>query len=87
MAFGLDALAAVAAAAEHHRGACAPTLPRDELDRHLDALRSEQQRDGGWPTRWDSGSATSHLEWRGYMTLEALGLLREHGRLVDLAAS
>jgi hypothetical protein len=61
-------------------------FPADELDRHLDALESEQQPDGGWPATWDSGSATSHLEWSGYLTLEALGLLRAHGRLVALGA-
>ena len=48
---------------------------------HLDALESQQQSDGGWPTTWKPPSEVAVLEWRGFKTIEWLGVLKAYGRL------
>ena len=48
---------------------------------HLDALAARQQPDGGWPISWPPVSPLSELEWRGYVTVDALETLRAYGRL------
>jgi hypothetical protein len=49
------------------------------IDRHLDALVSAQQEDGGWPFNWLAWNPASALEWRGIVTIEALVTLRAYG--------
>ena len=51
------------------------------IERHLDAVESEQQPDGGWDFSWPHWNPASALEWRGLVTLEALRLLHAHERL------
>lgn len=46
----------------------------------LDRLASQQQADGGWPVEWMTYSPASALEWRGYLTVRAVGILRAAGR-------
>lgn len=41
----------------------------------LDRLAALQQADGGWIVDFDSSSPAAALEWRGYMTLHAVGTL------------
>lgn len=53
----------------------------DEIDRHLDGLLRRQQEDGGWPITWDPPSPAAVLEWRGFVTVQALRTLHEYGRL------
>jgi hypothetical protein len=47
---------------------------------HLDALISRQQSDGGWTISWPPVSPLVELEWRGFVTVEALKTLRGYGR-------
>jgi hypothetical protein len=51
------------------------------IERHLDALESDQHDDGGWDFSWPHWNPASALEWRGLVTLDALRLLQAHGRL------
>jgi len=53
----------------------------EELAPHLDRLEADQQADGGWPIRFEPPSEASHLEWRGFATVQAIEVLRRHGRL------
>lgn len=43
---------------------------------HLDEILSEQQEDGGWPISFPPFSQACHLEWRGWVTVCRLNLLR-----------
>jgi hypothetical protein len=51
------------------------------IERHVDALAAAQKDDGGWTFNWLAWSRAAELEWRGYVTVHALELLRAHGRL------
>lgn len=51
------------------------------IDRHLDHLQRSQQEDGGWTFNWLAWSPAAAREWRGIVTVEALTVLRENGRL------
>jgi hypothetical protein len=55
----------------------APAVVEAELER----LAAAQQPDGGWTVDFDSYSPAATLEWRGYRTVDALGLLRDNGVL------
>jgi hypothetical protein len=57
------------------------------IERHLDAMVSKQQPDGGWPIGWEPPSAAAVLEWRGYVTVGTLLTLRSYGRQPATAAS
>jgi hypothetical protein len=46
----------------------------------LDHLVASQLADGGWTFNWLAWSPAAELEWRGHMTVEALRVLRAHGR-------
>jgi len=46
----------------------------------LDRLAGGQQEDGGWRVDFASYSPQATLEWRGYMTVWALTVLRANGR-------
>jgi hypothetical protein len=48
----------------------------DELRR----LAGEQQADGGWTVSFESASPAGAMEWRGYMTVQAVTLLRTGDR-------
>lgn len=47
----------------------------------LDRLEAAQQPDGGWTFDWLPWSPAQTIEWRGLVTLRALLVLRDHGRL------
>jgi hypothetical protein len=51
------------------------------IDRHLDALAAGQQEDGGWTFAWPAWCAAAAHEWRGYVTVHALKVLRANGGL------
>jgi hypothetical protein len=51
------------------------------IDAHLDKLAAGQQEDGGWTFNWPQWSEAASLDWRGFMTVDALMLLRANGRL------
>jgi hypothetical protein len=48
---------------------------------HLDALAARQQSDGGWTISWPPVSPLVELEWRGFVTVEALKTLHAYGRI------
>ncbi len=51
------------------------------IERHLDALAAAQLDDGGWMFNWLAWAPAVTLEWRGWLTVRALGVLRANGRL------
>jgi hypothetical protein len=51
------------------------------IEKHLDALVSRQQPDGGWPIAWPPISPGCELEYRGIVTVNALKTLQAYGRL------
>jgi hypothetical protein len=51
------------------------------IARHLAALAYRQEEDGGWPINWDALSPGVELEWRGWVTIEALWTLRAYGAI------
>jgi hypothetical protein len=51
------------------------------VDAHLDKLAAGQQDDGGWTFNWPQWSAAATLDWRGFMTVDALTVLWANGRL------
>ncbi len=51
----------------------------DELIRlHLRALAERQQPDGGWPINWQALGPGAEQEWRGFVTLQSLVVLRNY---------
>jgi hypothetical protein len=51
------------------------------IDRHLDALAARQQDDGGWRFNWPAWAPGPEAEWRGFVTIHALKVLRANRRL------
>jgi hypothetical protein len=51
------------------------------IDAHLDHLAAAQREDGGWMFNWPSWSAAAEADWRGFLTVDALRVLRANGRL------
>jgi hypothetical protein len=50
----------------------------DVIAADIDRLASLQQPDGGWVIDFTSYSPAAALEWRGYMTVRAIGVLRDN---------
>jgi hypothetical protein len=50
------------------------------IDAHLDRLASGQRDDGGWTFNWPAWSPAAEADWRGYLTVDALRVLRANGR-------
>ena len=48
---------------------------------HLDHLAQGQKDDGGWTFNWPAWSPAAERDWRGFLTVDALRLLRANGRL------
>jgi hypothetical protein len=55
-------------------------LADDVVAADLDRLAAGQREDGGWDIDFRAYSPAAALEWRGYATVEAVGVLRAHGR-------
>ena len=49
---------------------------------HLDHLAQGQQDDGGWTFNWPAWSLAAERDWRGFLTVDALRVLRANGRPV-----
>jgi hypothetical protein len=47
---------------------------------HLDHLAHAQRDDGGWTFNWPAWSPAAEREWRGFLTVDALRILRTNGR-------
>jgi hypothetical protein len=56
-----------------------------ELEASLDHLVLSQQDDGGWPVLWGIWTPATAYEWGAWVSLDALRILRSHGR-VETAA-
>ena len=50
------------------------------IDAHLDHLADAQRDDGGWMFNWPSWSPAAESDWRGFITVDALRVLRANGR-------
>ena len=50
------------------------------VEAHLDQLAGAQRDDGGWMFNWPSWSAAAEADWRGFLTVDALRVLRANGR-------
>ena len=48
---------------------------------HLDHLAQAQRDDGGWTFSWPAWSPAAELDWRGFLTVDALRVLRANARL------
>jgi hypothetical protein len=59
----------------------------EAIDAHLDVLAAGQQDDGGWTFPWPAWCPAAELDWRGYVTIEALKVLRANGRLAGAPAA
>ena len=53
-------------------------LPAEAVAADLERWRGSQQEDGGWRVDFASSSPIAELEWRGYVTVHAVSLLRDH---------
>jgi hypothetical protein len=51
------------------------------VDAHLDHLARGQRDDGGWTFNWPAWSPAAEADWRGFVTVEAVTVLRAYGRL------
>jgi hypothetical protein len=58
-------------------------LSDEVVERDLDRLEAEQGDDGGWDIDFQADSPAARLEWRGYVTVRAIHLLRLNGRFPD----
>ena len=58
-----------------------PAFEDTVIEEHLDAFAARQQEDGGWAISWPAVSPACELEWRGFLTVAALLLLRAYGRI------
>jgi hypothetical protein len=50
------------------------------IEAHLDRLAAGQRDDGGWTFNWPAWSPAAESDWRGFLTVDALRLLRANGR-------
>ncbi len=48
---------------------------------HLDHLAQAQRDDGGWTFNWPAWSPAAELDWRGFLTVDALRVLYANARL------
>jgi hypothetical protein len=51
------------------------------VNAHLDHLAQGQLEDGGWTFNWPAWSPAAERDWRGFLTVDALRVLRANGRL------
>jgi hypothetical protein len=57
-----------------------PLFDAATIEAHLDHLAGAQRDDGGWMFNWPAWSPAAEADWRGFLTVEALGMLRAKGR-------
>ena len=57
-----------------------PLFDAATIEAHLDHLASAQRHDGGWTFNWPSWSPAAESDWRGFITVDALRVLRANGR-------
>jgi hypothetical protein len=57
-----------------------PLFDDATIEAHLDHLAGAQREDGGWTFNWPAWSPAAESDWRGFLTVDALRLLRANGR-------
>jgi len=57
-----------------------PLFDDATISTHLDHLAAAQRDDGGWMFNWPSWSPAAEADWRGFLTVDALRVLRANGR-------
>jgi hypothetical protein len=57
-----------------------PLFDDATISAHLDHLASAQRDDGGWMFNWPAWSPAAEADWRGFLTVEALRVLRANQR-------
>jgi hypothetical protein len=57
-----------------------PLFDQATIDAHLDHLAGAQRDDGGWMFNWMAWSPAAESDWRGFLTVDALRILRANGR-------
>jgi len=55
-------------------------FPEAVIEAHLDHLADGQLEDGGWMFNWPAWSPAAEADWRGFLTVDALRVLRANGR-------
>lgn len=65
----------------HPDGRMRALFGAEVIDAHLEHLAAAQAEDGGWTFNWPAWSPVAEADWRGTLTVDALHLLRAHGRL------
>ncbi|HZZ55076.1 MAG TPA: hypothetical protein VFE26_12435 [Trebonia sp.] len=50
------------------------------IEAHVDHLAGAQREDGGWTFNWPAWSPAAEADWRGFLTVDALHVLRANGR-------
>lgn len=60
---------------------CSGIFPKEMITQHLKVLKSQQCDDGGWQISWEPPSETAKLEWRAYLTLKNLMVLKWYKEL------
>ena len=50
------------------------------IEAHLNHLAGAQHEDGGWTFNWPAWSPAAESDWRGFLTVDALRVLRANGR-------
>lgn len=57
-----------------------PLFGAATIDAHLNHLAGAQLDDGGWMFNWPAWSPAAKADWRGFLTVDALRVLRANGR-------
>lgn len=57
-----------------------PLFDEAVITAHLDHLAGAQRDDGGWMFNWPAWSPAAEADWRGFITVDALRILRANGR-------
>lgn len=60
---------------------CSRIFMKDTIAQHLQALTSQQHDDGGWQITWQPPGEAAKLEWRAYLTLKNLIILKAYGEI------
>lgn len=57
---------------------CRSIFSEDTIIQHLEFMKSQQEADGGWKISWEPPSETAKFEWRAYVTLNNLMILKSY---------
>jgi len=60
---------------------CCRLFTQETIEQNLDWMASSQQEDGGWPINWQPVSPAVEMEWRGWVTIQALRTLKAYHRI------